>query len=147
MPATATIDEYLTSLGSPTPRHANPADHAIQLVNTDFYDSTLGGPSPDDRLDDLASRWQEHTRSKEEFAPQMSYDGLALGMRKKPSAMSEGFRKTLILSDRNLKNYSRNLLAYGVRLGMYIGMGLLLALVWIRLGTSSSKINDRLSVQ
>lgn len=30
---------------------------------------------------------------------------------------------------------------------MYIGMGLLLALVWIRLGTSSAKINDRLSVQ
>jgi len=50
-------------------------------------------------------------------------------------------------AERNLKNYSRNLLAYGIRFGMYIGMGVLLALAWMRLGTSSNKINDRLSVQ
>lgn len=30
---------------------------------------------------------------------------------------------------------------------MYIGMGMLLALIWIRLGWSSDKLNDRLSVQ
>ena len=30
-----------------------------------------------------------------------------------------------------------------VRLGMYAGMGLLLATIWVHLGTSDAKINDR----
>ncbi|KAF8207443.1 P-loop containing nucleoside triphosphate hydrolase protein [Mycena galopus ATCC 62051] len=56
------------------------------------------------------------------------------------------FWNTLVLSERTAFNYSRNLLAYGVRAGMYAGMGLMLATIWIRLGTADSKINDRLSV-
>lgn len=40
----------------------------------------------------------------------------------------------------------RNLLAYGIRMGMYLGMGFLLATIWVKLGNSDSKINDRLSV-
>lgn len=38
-------------------------------------------------------------------------------------------RNTLVLSHRTAINYSRNLLAYGVRAGMYAGMGLMLAYV------------------
>jgi len=55
-------------------------------------------------------------------------------------------RQTTILIERNMINYSRNLLAYGVRLGMYLGMGLLLATVWVNLAQTSEKVNDRLSV-
>lgn len=148
--ATATIDDYLSSLGSPTPRHANPADHAIQLVNTEFYSSSLGGLSAEEHLDDLALRWQEHERSKDALGQHSSFDNLSHEGKKNSTVsrkVNEGFRKTWILTDRNFKNYTRNLLAFGIRFGMYIGMGLLLALVWIRLGTSSDKINDRLSVQ
>lgn len=39
--------------------------------------------------------------------------------------MSSGaklFWNTYVLSERNVKNYSRNLLAYGVRAGMYGGV-------------------------
>lgn len=43
-------------------------------------------------------------------------------------------------------NYTRNLLAYGVRIGMYAGMGFLLATIWIRLAEVDTKIDDRLSV-
>jgi len=56
------------------------------------------------------------------------------------------FRKLNVLMYRNLLNYSRNVLAYGIRLAMYSGMGLLLATIWIHLGYSAEKINDRLSV-
>jgi len=56
------------------------------------------------------------------------------------------FWNTMVLSERTAVNYSRNLLAYGVRAGMYAGMGLMLATIWIRLGTHDSTINDRLSV-
>ncbi|EJD54483.1 P-loop containing nucleoside triphosphate hydrolase protein [Auricularia subglabra TFB-10046 SS5] len=56
------------------------------------------------------------------------------------------FHQTGILIHRTFLNYTRNLLAYGVRVGMYIGMGVLLATVWVNLGTAAVKINDRLSV-
>jgi len=50
------------------------------------------------------------------------------------------------LMQRSLLNYRRNLLAYGIRVGMYAGIGLLLATIWVNLGTKDAKINDRLSV-
>ncbi|KAF7373722.1 ABC transporter domain-containing protein [Mycena sanguinolenta] len=56
------------------------------------------------------------------------------------------FWNTIVLSERTAVNYSRNLLAYGVRAGMYAGMGIMLGTIWIHLGTSDSKINDRLSI-
>lgn len=43
-------------------------------------------------------------------------------------------------------NYRRNLLAYGVRMGMYLGMGVLVATVWVNMAQDDRHINDRLSV-
>ncbi|KAK7461985.1 hypothetical protein VKT23_008417 [Stygiomarasmius scandens] len=69
-----------------------------------------------------------------------------------PSRPAEGnwfqrlFWNTMVLSERTALNYMRNLLAYGVRAGMYAGMGVMLALIWINLGDKDSTINDRLSV-
>ncbi|KAJ6498435.1 P-loop containing nucleoside triphosphate hydrolase protein [Mycena vitilis] len=64
----------------------------------------------------------------------------------KASAMGTLLWNTLVLAERTAVNYSRNLLAYGVRAGMYAGMGFMLATIWIRLGSADSTINDRLSV-
>jgi hypothetical protein len=46
--------------------------------------------------------------------------------------------KTWVLTERNFLNYSRNILAYGVRVGMYIGMAVLIALVWMVSGDASA---------
>lgn len=116
------LDNYLISLGHGTPRHLNPADQAIQLVNTEFYS---GPTSAQEHLDELASRWLQE-------APQYSSSSqLARGEigwmddRKKSGmahGVSEGVRKTLILSQRNAFNYSRNLLAYGIRRESHFGL-------------------------
>jgi len=37
-------------------------------------------------------------------------------------AVTSMLKKTLVLSERSAKNYARNLLAYGVRAGMYLGV-------------------------
>ncbi|KAI5477818.1 ABC transporter [Pseudohyphozyma bogoriensis] len=138
------LDGYLGELGFPTPLHVNPCDHAMALVNTEFYTDATGR-TPREHLDHLAATWQQHSSSRAPLSPQTPHNETpkAVGFLR---SISEGTRKTWILSYRNTLNYSRNLLAYGVRMGMYVGMGLLLALVWIRLGTSTNKINDRFSV-
>jgi hypothetical protein len=112
----AHLDDYLTSLGSPTPRHSNPSDHAIQLVNTEFYTPELGGRSAQEHLDHLASIWREHS-ARNSLAAGTTYDGAVGDFRPRSTvaAFSEGVRKTVILSNRNMRNYTRNLLAYGIR--------------------------------
>ncbi|CDS00898.1 hypothetical protein, partial [Sporisorium scitamineum] len=56
------------------------------------------------------------------------------------------YSQTLTLTRRNILNYTRNLLAYFIRFGMYLGMGILLATIWIHLPLLSTHLNDRLSV-
>lgn len=63
------------------------------------------------------------------------------------SSLIVQYSRTLTLTRRNFLNYSRNLLAFGVRIGMYLGMGILLATVWLHLSPTSTRINDGLSVQ
>ncbi|POY71944.1 hypothetical protein BMF94_5027 [Rhodotorula taiwanensis] len=157
---TATLPNYLASIESPVPEHVNPADHAIELVNTEFLkkdEETYGSMPPvsaDDHLNALAAKWTEHRHATPD--PRPSYGDttttttgatLALGSRSgKRTGFAVGSQKTVTLMHRTVLNYSRNLLAYGIRLAMYVGMGLMLATIWVHLGYSTNKLNDRLSV-
>ncbi|GAA5911516.1 hypothetical protein JCM5296_000914 [Sporobolomyces johnsonii] len=145
----AELDSYLVSIGSPTPEFTNPSDHAIDLVNTEFQTGDKEGRSPEEHLEHMASSWRRYGEAKLQHSSssEPAPCGLTLHeQRHKSRVFVDNLRKMTTLMHRNFLNYVRNILAYGIRLGMYIGMGLLLALVWIRLGTSSNKINDRLSV-
>ncbi|BGP05738.1 hypothetical protein JCM10049v2_001551 [Rhodotorula toruloides] len=154
------LDNYLASVGSPTPAHVNPADHAIELVNTEFrsgdkgddnYPPTGDFASPAEHLQSRADLWTNYKAKNLAGSKSTSVEELdAHALGRKRSTASQSFvtnmRKTITLSHRAALNYSRNVLAYGIRLGMYCGMGLLLATVWIRLGWTTDKLNDRLSV-
>lgn len=63
-----------------------------------------------------------------------------------PPGRLHAWSQTITLTRRNFDNYSRHLLAYGVRIGMYIGMGVLLATVWVNLAETDTRIIDRPSV-
>lgn len=148
-------------MGSPTPAHVNPADHAIELVNTEFknsgdksaenYPPSGDFASPAEHLQSRADLWNNYKAKHLAGSKAGSvepFDQLLLGGQR--ATISQSFvtnmRKTVTLSHRAALNYSRNVLAYGIRLGMYCGMGLLLATIWIHLGWSTDKLNDRLSV-
>lgn len=124
-------------IGHPIPDYHNPADHLLDLVASDF------GEDKTDILDTLYSHHQAQVE-KRPLAVVPHHDTSAYTVTKKP--FTHHFSVITVLCERTVINYTRNLLAYGVRLGMYAGMGLLLATIWIRLGNSDSKINDRLSV-
>jgi ABC-type multidrug transport system ATPase subunit len=101
---TVTIDEYLTSLGHPTPRHGNPADHAMALVNTEFYSSNAfdGGPSAVEHLDQLVARWDEHSKAESRSQRPSSWaKGSIEEEKRRPvgQVLSEGVRKTILLCE------------------------------------------------
>lgn len=172
---------YLSEgLKHPVPLHANPADHALDVVHTDFISDAEARAK---HVADLAMKWMvyasEHPNehavkrnmtgawcSEEQKDGDCTTTGSPKKSRKNGGSqrgylgvMSRGWHQTVILMERNMLNYSRNLLAYGVRLGMYrellfpgkelillklmyieVGMGILLATVWVNLAQTSAKI-------
>ncbi|KAJ7806621.1 P-loop containing nucleoside triphosphate hydrolase protein [Mycena leptocephala] len=141
------LERFLERWGYPVGKFTNPSDHAMNFLNNDFAgaarrEAYTGARafrqfylSTNPSLPEIVLR-PEGSRSL--LVPEAE-DG-------KAGVLTTLFWNTMVLSQRTAVNYSRNLLAYGVRAGMYAGMGLMLATIWIQLGTDDSTINDRLSV-
>lgn len=158
------LGDYLALLDRPVPQHSNPSDHAISIVNTEFFDTNSSTLTAAEHIVEMTSIWRKHgadfvvhstTRTDGELIP-----------RRVTSPFLDAMFATKVLMKRNITNYSRNLLAFGIRFGMCelvlfprvedpltrfahfqdCAMGFLLATVWINLGTASAKIQDRLSV-
>jgi ABC-type multidrug transport system permease subunit len=135
------VAPYFEELGYPCPRFSNPADHMLKLVSDDFVVQV--NEKEILPVEALADLWKERSSSKE--SSHLSGQDIIL----KPTAPIDSRKllsTTLTLTRRNVLNYRRNLLAYGIRFGMYIGMGILLATIWVNLKQDDSHIQDRLSV-
>ncbi|KAF7320751.1 ABC transporter domain-containing protein [Mycena chlorophos] len=130
------------SMGTSSAHDASANAHAFR----EFYlsDCANSSVSHDSASDDEHTHAHAHPRALS--PPPHSKMQLQAREHGKAGALGTLVRHTLVLSERTMLNYVRNLLAYGVRLGMYAGMGVMLALIWIRLGNADSTINDRLSV-
>jgi ABC-type multidrug transport system ATPase subunit/ABC-type multidrug transport system permease subunit len=156
---------YLDGLGAPCPRLTNPADHMLRIVGHSFEDrniskelhdedSAVSGPdtatSPS-RLSiaELHQRWKHFEKSlsgKVESAETISMAGEHACDHRQNLHFRRELMATTTLARRNFINYRRNLLAYGVRFAMYVGMGVLMATIWVHLARTDSRINDRISV-
>ncbi|KAJ3040267.1 hypothetical protein HDV00_011245 [Rhizophlyctis rosea] len=146
----ADLPPYCTEIGHPIPPFRNPADHILSFVNPDFAGSR---EDAEGHVEGLAEKWAVRQRGVEQFvvgeerrAAAAGGVGGVEGLRSEFGGASVGLYKTWVLMERAVLNYRRNLLAYGVRAGMYVGMGLLLAIVWVKLGTKQEKLQDRISV-
>ncbi|KAG9039437.1 hypothetical protein FRB95_010726 [Tulasnella sp. JGI-2019a] len=145
-------------LDHPVPQHSNPTDHALELANTEFM---LDSAQRTKHVETLASSWSNYANA---HSDELGLNGVESDMNTKEGSINEGilgfakqrrlvgrslrtsWHQTVILIERNMINYARNLLAYGIRLAMYVGMGVMLATIWVNLAQSSDRINDRLSV-
>lgn len=145
---------YFQQLGYHFPQFSNPADIIMSIVNTDFsndYQEKDIHNLEDGEYDvvgRLSEKWMSFDKS---HCHQLNNQNLQCDfsniLNKSPrSSLTTLTNKTFILTKRNFVNYMRNALAFGVRLGMYVGMGVLLATVWVNLSKTDDKIQDRLSV-
>ncbi|KAJ7222173.1 P-loop containing nucleoside triphosphate hydrolase protein [Mycena pura] len=139
------LEGFMERWGHPVGKFTTPSDHAMNFLNADFAESTGSDATVNVRA------------FREFYLSTLPAETVAVAVAAPPPSIPETEHgqagllgtlvwNTLVLSERTAVNYSRNLLAYGVRIGMYAGMGLMLATIWIRLGTDDSTINDRLSV-
>lgn len=157
------VASHFAALGYPCPQFSNPADHMISLVNDDFasevaakdtassgHTASLSSSKSGGQAAALRQAWSARIIPPARPIPASAQrDALAQvshTKRNQRGGVATSWSQTMTLTRRNFVNYSRNLLAYGVRVGMYIGMGVLLATVWVNLAETDSRINDRLSV-
>ncbi|KAF9460328.1 P-loop containing nucleoside triphosphate hydrolase protein [Collybia nuda] len=141
------LEEFFERWGRPVGRFTTPSEHAMNYLNNDFTPSTESKSSTVQELREYyLSTISKPSGSSTPLLDDQIHQVDHYEQHGKAGALGTLFWNTMVLSERSAVNYSRNLLAYGVRAGMYGGMGLMLALIWIRLGDEDSTINDRLSV-
>lgn len=136
--------DYFGALGYEMPLEINPAEYLLDLINTDFVregdDSTL-------RMEHIHTSWASSRQSleiKSEIDREVS-QASASG-KHGPIVPSAGDTKQgpfvvpLVLLHRSwIKSY-RDVVAYGIRIFMYLGLAILMGTVFLRLNTSQSNI-------
>ncbi|PWN39927.1 P-loop containing nucleoside triphosphate hydrolase protein [Ceraceosorus guamensis] len=166
------VESYFAEIGEACPTQTNPADHMLRIVSDESYAVTTSADDLEKQLRrsgargdvaQLSALWQarvqkqdgqtfvEHVNAaRASPSPAERTDDILLSPTRPDHSLLHLARllafATWILTKRNLLNYRRNLLAYGVRFAMYLGMGVLLATVWVDLAKTDTRINDRLSV-
>ncbi|KAG5643273.1 hypothetical protein DXG03_001240 [Asterophora parasitica] len=116
------LDGFFNRWGRPVARFHTPAEHAMNFLNDDFVASNESkGFGVHDLREYYLSTLKTHTPSISTVNEGQGLDEEATDELGKAGHLGTLFWNTVVLSERSSKNYSRNLLAYGVRAGMYGG--------------------------
>ena len=134
----ADVRDYFASLGYEMPLYTNPAEYILQLVNTDFE---MDQKKPAGLLDHLHAAWAQSRQSAaitSEIANEKSNSATLSTDLTHYSA--NPFLLPLTLMHRSLIKSYRDIVAYGIRIAMYMGLALMMATVWLRLEPTQSNI-------
>jgi len=118
------------------PHYTNPAEYIIQLVNTDF------STGPSSHLTQLHNSW-----SDSHAATSLAHS-IATSNASAPAPHSEGNTSAsplsipLTLIHRSFIKSYRDVVAYGIRIAMYIGLAIMMGTVWLRLSPTQSNIQS-----
>ncbi|KAK2804510.1 hypothetical protein FQN50_006585 [Emmonsiellopsis sp. PD_5] len=130
---------YLDQTGYPMPLQINPAEFVLDLVNTDFaYDQE----EAESKLLEIQKAWN---KSEESSAVDGQITKLVEASEKHEippeSLQHSGFMSTILtLVHRSLIKSYRDVIAYGVRIIMYLGLAIMVGTVWLRLGSGQENI-------
>ncbi|KAG5288784.1 ABC transporter [Histoplasma capsulatum G186AR] len=130
---------YLDKTGYPMPLQMNPAEFVLDLVNTDFASDREIAEA---QLSQIFANWEKSDEASEldkEIQKAVNtaekYEIPSTSLR---GASAVGTIFTL-LHRSFIKSY-RDVIAYGVRIIMYLGLAILVGTVWLRLGSGQENI-------
>lgn len=128
------LPHYLHQIGCPIPELTNPAEYVLDLVNQDF------APAAEKReLQKIFSAWETSAQKDalEQSLSSLSPSPLPIGDSKdSPSPL---FQISTLLHRAFIKSY-RDLVAYWIRVVMYLGLAIMMGTVWLRLDTKQTHI-------
>ncbi|ORY55862.1 P-loop containing nucleoside triphosphate hydrolase protein [Pseudomassariella vexata] len=140
-PVTA-VEGHYHAVGHAIPQHTNVAEFMLELVNTDFV--AYRGPAQK-HIDYLQWAWgaSSHRRhvqaaiaEAESQAHRVTDSRNRAPSGTKPSSLST----ILTLLHRSFIKSYRDVIAYTIRIAMYLGLGVMIGTVWLRLKPEQSSI-------
>lgn len=129
------VSSYFESAGFPIPLHVNPAEHLLAITNTDFSQDHGNAQA---QLRTIHSAWKQHQSSipsiagTDELKTSVAFEDGPTG----PNHL----QITLALLHRMFIKSYRDVVVYGIRIAMYIGLAVMMGTVWLRLDTDQSSI-------
>ncbi|KAK9321779.1 P-loop containing nucleoside triphosphate hydrolase protein [Lipomyces orientalis] len=154
------VPDYFAKQGLVIPNNYNPAEYLLEITNTDFLATKkrsgsarpdISGVSDRDHVAELSRAWQVSeeailletalctTALKEHFDGDLPANGSRLSLL---AILRSTYVQTVILVHRALIKAYRDILAYGVRVIMYLCLAILMGTVWLRLTPNQTTIQS-----
>ncbi|WZH42773.1 P-loop containing nucleoside triphosphate hydrolase protein [Fusarium acuminatum] len=136
--AVAGVAAYYAESGFPLPQYVNPAEHLLEMVNIDFAQNR---DAASQNLETLQTSWKNSCQASQinhaiKTAESSGGDWGVEGIDKRPSMPS----LTLTLLHRSFIKSYRDVVVYGIRLAMYLGLAIMMGTVWVRLDPAQESI-------
>ncbi|KAI2700366.1 hypothetical protein CBS147333_9898 [Penicillium roqueforti] len=135
----ANVRNYFNGIGFPVPVSTNPAEFLLDIISADFGNS--GGRAVE-RVRKIQSAWAESgdanvvAKQVEEQARLAQKAHLSSEVLSRPGPL----RITAALLHRSFIKSYRDVVAYGIRIVMYLGLAIMMGTVWLRLHTTQDYI-------
>ncbi|KAJ5960867.1 uncharacterized protein N7479_008017 [Penicillium vulpinum] len=131
--AVSGVENYFSGIGYPIPAHTNPAEFILDTVSSDF-DSSKDieqqveviqiAWATSNEAKSLSRQVSERARSVEKFVEKDSVE---------ETARAGAVSITIALLHRSFVKSYRDVIAYGIRIAMYLGLAIMMGTVWLRL--------------
>ncbi|KAI4160043.1 MAG: hypothetical protein LQ342_006079 [Letrouitia transgressa] len=133
------IKNYMVARGSPLPLYINPAEFLLDLTSTDFsqHDESAKNDTQKFIKDWQTSASAEALRAAIASLPALKEGEIALP---ESTGRTSFFNLVLTLLHRSFIKSYRDIVAYGIRSVMYIGLAVMMGTVWLRLPETQSSI-------
>ena len=129
------VPSYFESSGFPIPLHTNPAEHLLSITNKDFSQDSEEAQK---QLDSIHSIWKEYHHTAL-LIPEQEETKIIAASEDKSTGPNTFIITVTLLHRMFIKSY-RDVVAYGIRIAMYIGLAIMMGTVWLRLDTDQASI-------
>ncbi|KAK5202784.1 hypothetical protein LTR96_011261 [Exophiala xenobiotica] len=142
----SSVNDFFDKIHRPIPMHMNPAEYLLDAVNSDF------GSDPSSKHGGASGSVQDAWDSSEEnraLAPRCSPASSSEPTTSAPDHITSSnpnvLRTSWILLHRDFIKSYRDIIAYGTRVVMYLGLAILMGTVWLRLSYDQASIQPSIS--
>ncbi|CAG8351186.1 unnamed protein product [Penicillium salamii] len=138
---TEDTESYFDSIGYSIPLQTNPAEFLLDLVSSDFS----GSKEPaGERVRVIQNAWKESAQSvlvDDQISERVnSAEKVTKSWTEEEMTRPNGLSTTMALLHRSFIKSYRDVVAYGIRIIMYLGLAIMMGTVWLRLQPSQEYI-------
>ncbi|KAL8686277.1 MAG: hypothetical protein Q9218_007216 [Villophora microphyllina] len=135
----ASTRAYMEARGSPVPLYVNPAEFLLDLTSSDFAEDSHGASAS---MEKIHADWKDSLDARNLSSSIASFsEGESKPLRLTEARSHASFAAVVVaLLHRSFIKSYRDVVAYGIRFAMYIGLAIMMGTVWLRLPETQSSI-------